>query len=430
MKIKERISEFPFTLITGFIVLGIINAVLRSALSVQNFAVLIAVIVFFVILHFTKCRLLKTIRKIKPIYIYIFFGICGAISMLIFEPVLWDDPLLFSENVKRDITEGTIKYNDFYSIRGIVFLYPVYKIFGSNMMILQIINLLVYILTGIIFNKILEKTLSKDRALLNIGIILIYSIPTLLYSINIPLWELTSFFYQILTLYFLSSMFEKVKNKSTTGVYNLVIHAIILGVCYTGLFYSRGLQTVMIITSLVFCLIMILSKGFEKRLKINVLIYSFLVPFIIYFATDAFLKSTSFIDKTDYGRSTAQMLFSYNDTRADGTNEHHDKKWLYFQEIPKELKNEYAFKKINSEIYYNWPWYLFRLNTKSVNNYTLKGFNDWVIKNSQYENIISILTDYWDAILQYIILILCISGFYYYTFRNKKMFCFRWNWTN
>lgn len=414
MQKTERIKEFPFIVLTGFIVLGIINAILRTALSFQNIAVFTVVIIFIVTVYKTKWKAAEKIGEIKPIYIYGFFSVLAMLTLIIFPTNLWDDPLQYHEQILKDIEEGTIKINNPYSIRGLFFLYPIYKIFGANIMIVQIINLLFYVFTGVLFKKLLEQIFNNDKGIVNTGTILIYSIPFLILGIKIPHWDTVSFLYQILAMYLLNSLFKELKNGKITINYKIILLSMLLGISYTFLFYTRGLKTAIIITIILFGVFLLFSKNYEGKYKIKIAIYSMILPLIIYYTTDTILKSSSFADKTDYGRSQAQMVFSYNDTRFDGTGGHKDKKWVYFPEIPSELKTEYAIRKLNSEIYYNWPWYLFRLNTKSTMLYTIQGFNEWIVKNSQYEKIISTIINYWELILQYIILILCIPGFYYY----------------
>lgn len=418
---KKFIGEIPLMLVAGFIVLGLLNFIFRSALNLQNMMVFAVVVIVVSLLRRRLTGIIERFSGIRPWVIFIVVGMMGILSMVFFNVGLWDDTLIYHNQVLEDISEGTVKSGDPYSIRGLFFLYPIYKIFGASMLAVKLINYLLYIAAGYLFYSVLEINFNNDRRISIPSTILFYAIPYFTLSINVPHWDLVSTAYLMLFLFLFSVLIKKIEKSDKIAETVLFYLSILLALSLILLFYTRGLATAMKIAMVIFSGLLIFAKGISLKNKSKTIFFAIIFPLSLYFFGSRIINQTSLIDTRDTGRSSAQMIFSYNDTRFDGTTEHQDKKWVYMPQLPKGQKNLYAIKKINSEIYYNWPWYLFRLSSKSREFFSIGGLNDFILHDHPLEKQISLFLKYFEYLLQLLINFLAIAGiFYYYSQKDKK----------
>lgn len=417
---KTNFRSLPITIIGGFIALSLLNFLFRSSLVLINIFIILSFFLTVYIFRNQLIRIFNQLPKIRPVFLFSIIGVIGLISIFIFNPVLWDDALIFHNQVLKDISEGTIKTNNPYSIRGFLYLFPIYKFLGTNTLILELINYIFYLLSGFLFFKILEINFENNRKISILGVILFYSIPFFTLAINVPHWDLISTFYLMLFLYLMTNIFKKLPKAKHFFDLKLLLLSALSGASLIALFYTRGLMMAIVITFVLFSFLLFLNRDNTVLQKIRIVTFSVIIPLMFFFTVDLYLKQSSFFDNTETNRSTAQMLFSYNDTRFDGATEHHDKKWVYMPQIPTRLKMPYAIKKLNSEINYNWQWYLFRLSSKSKELYSIGGLNNFILHDTPNNNIRANFLCYWKLFVQLIINFFAILGLLIFLRKKRK----------
>jgi hypothetical protein len=394
-------------IVSGFIFLSLLNFLIRSLFDSFNLLVAALFLVFVLVL---KGRLIKAINIIgvfKIQYIFITAGLLSLLSIFLFNPILYDDPLNLTNQAIFDLKRGLIDIGDPYSKRNLFFLIPIYAVFGTSPLIIQIINCIIYLLSGFFFFRILCIHFSESKIVQNIGTVLFFSIPYLYLSLNIPHYDLAGTFYLMISLYFFSRILIGIDRRK---IYEITILSIFLGLSFLILFYTRGLTAPMIISLTLFGLLLSIQPSVRLRNKLKTILFSIALPLVVFAGTDKLIKNSRFIDNQESDRSLAQMVFSYNDTRFDGTTEHHDKKWVYFPLLPQNLRTGYALKKVNSEIDFNWQWYLFRLSSKSHELFSIGGINDWILHDSPISKQSGVFIKIWELILQYSIVIFGCVG--------------------
>lgn len=415
---KNKIFSLPMTFLIGFILLCLLNFFFRSLFNIQNLIILFFALPIFYLLRKRISMLIRKSEKMNSFYIFLFVGVLGIISMIMFQIELFDDPLVLSNRALKDVSDGTIKYNDLYSTRSMFYLTPIYHFLGTNIIIVKIINFIIYLLTGFLFYKILQLNFNKQFA--NIGTILFYSIPFYLLSINIPHYDLISAFYQFITLLLLTILIRETKTHSINSPI-IILLTFLLGISYILLFYTRGLSMAFHIAVGVFTMILLLNGNIKFKYKIKLILTVAIFPLLVYNIANIAFKQSAFSDNTPIpARKTSNLLFSANDTQFDGTNTHWDKYWVYFPEIPKNLQTLYGIKKLNSEIYYNWNKYINLISKKSQTLYQINGMNYWILRDYKfYKNEISLIIVIFIFILQMVIAVFAILGFSIYI-RNKN----------
>ncbi len=405
----RKLEKFSLMFFTGFIILSLLNFLLRSLFSSYN---LIVAGLFLLLVLLSKDRLIKAVTKIGELkiwYIFIAAGIVSFISIILFNPVLYDDPLSLTNQAIIDLKRGLINLGDPYSKRNLFFLIPVLGLFGPNPVIIQILNFIIYLLSGFLFFKILRFHFPDNKIVQNTGTVLFFSIPYFYLSLNIPHYDLPGTFYLMISLYLLSRLLLGINGGKLSGI---IILSIALGLSFLALFYTRGLTAPMIISLTLFSLLLSFQPSAKTSNKLKIILFAAILPLIIFAGTDKLIKNSRYIDQIESDRSLMQMVFSYNDTRFDGTTEHHDKKWVYFPLLSQDMRSDYALKKLNSEINFNWQWYLFRLSSKSYELFSIGGINDWVLHDSPIRKGSGFFIKIWELGFQYLIVVFGIVGLF------------------
>ncbi len=407
IKILERIS---LDFLISFILLSLLNFLFRSLFNSYNL-IFAGVFLFLIVLR--RHWIIKTLSRIehlKVLYIFITAGIVSFFSIILLNPDLIDDPLTLSNHALIDVKRGLIDLGDPYSKRNLFFLIPLYGIFGPDPALIQFFNLVIYLLSGFLFSKILWLHFPDNKIVRNTGTILFFSIPYFYLSLNIPHYDLVGIFYLMISLFLLSKIYIGIND--VIKLSTIIILSGALGLSFLTLFYTRDLTAPMIISLTLFSLLLSFQSSYKASNKLKIIFFTAILPLIIFAGADRLIKNSRFIDQTESERSLMQMVFSYNDTRFDGTTEHHDKKWVYFPLLPKDMRMEYTMKKLNSEINFNWQWYLFRLSSKSHEVFSIGGINDWILHNSPYRRVSNSIIRTWELLIQYVIAILGIAGLF------------------
>ena len=421
---NKLIFKYALYIIGGYVLLSLFNFIIRNSVKFQNLLILLVIIIS---LYFGKKYIKQVfiqLDKLPPHFLFLLIAIPAVISLLIFSPSYWDDVLTLHEQALSDISDGTVKYGYPYSIRNLFYILPIYNFLGEDLWIIKVVNLIIYLLTAFLFFRILWNLFPNKKAYSYIGVLLFFSIPYFALSVSIPHYDLPGTFYLILSLAILQLLLKIINSNNSNNSISFV-YSLLFGLSFIPLFYTRGLFIVIGLTSLIFLFFLFISDSLKTYGKVKVLFFVFMIPFSLYMMFNSTIKKMNFTDTSEELWTSEQKVFSYNDTRFDGTSEHQDKKWMYFPQIDIDLRKQYAMLKLNSEIYYNWHWYLYRLSTKNAEVFRIGGLNKFVIHDFLYEEELGGMFEFWEVILQYIIALFAIIGLVYFLSNSRSNDLFR-----
>ena len=298
----KRVPELAIAFYVCFILLCVLNFLFRSLFSWFNLVIIALITIFLVVF---RNKILIVVRKISALKVqFVFFAatLIGTISLFLFNPVLFDDPLELQNQALIDLQRGFVSLSNPYSQRNLFYLIPIYRLLGTDPIVIQIANFLIYIITGFLFYKILRLNFPDNKIVQNAGIIFFFTIPYFYLALNIPHYDLVSSLYLMLSLWLLSLILRGIQNREKR-IYSIFGLSTALGFTYVILFYTRGLTIVMIITSLLFGFSVLLLQAYKWDEKLKVVSFIVLFPFLIYFSTDSILRRTEFIDNSANDRS-------------------------------------------------------------------------------------------------------------------------------
>jgi hypothetical protein len=347
-----------------------------------------------------------------------FIVLLPIISLLVFNPSRYDDVLILHEYAIRDIKNGTIDYNDPYSIRNLFYLLPIYKYLGCNYNIVKIFNLLSYFGIVILLFKIFKIYFDNNKNKIFIALLIFFSIPYWCLSVTIGHYDLVGTFYMLISIFLLNKILLV---GFDNGSFKCFSYSIIYGFSLIPFFYTRGTFSVFIIVTFIFSIIFFFQKKYSAINKLRFILSILLIPFTIYFTFSYVLKQQKFVDNSNEFWNTSQAIFSYNDTRDDGTSGHKEKKWDYFPELPDAYRTKYAILKLNSEIYYNWHWYVFHLFSKNNELLNIGGLNVFILHDSSFREVLAIILNIFEVLLRFLIIVFSFFGLISYIRSIKEI---------
>ena len=419
---NKLILKYSLYIIGGYTILGLCNLIIRNSLNVQNILVLLLVIIT---IYFGKKyikNIVKILNNLSPFLVFIIIAIPALISLFIFSPSYWNDVLMVHNSAMTDINEGTVKIGNPYSIRNLFYLIPIYSFLGTKLWIVKAINLIIYSLTAFIYFKVLKTLFINKINYAYAGVLLFFSIPYFALSVSIPHYDLPGTFYLMLSLAIIQHLMKIINLKKSNDLHTF-LYSLILGFSFIPLFYTRGSFRLLLLAFLLFTILFLFLNSLKSKVKLRLFIYMFFVPFLIFILFNNYIKSTDYIDNSDELWTSEQMVFSYNDTRFDGASGHQDKKWEYFPQIDEDLSKKYGLFKLNSEIHYNWHWYLYMISTKNAEVFKIGGLNQFITHDYLYKDVLDTIFEYWELVLQYLISLFAVVGLIYFiSSRNTDLF--------
>ncbi len=269
---------------------------------------------------------------------------------------------------------------DPYISRPLINLVPIYLIFGPNLLIVQLFNIILHLTTGILLFYFVKEAF-KNTLLSRLSLIIFFTIPIMYVTLNVPSHDIPGLFFLMLCVYLFSKLNKSLNfNKNN---FHIIFFSLMLGLCMITTQLSRK-YGIIIYYSLILLMILNILKNIEFLLvkKINILIFKkllflFVLPLMIYYLGFHIQgKKPATIS------SSSPMLFSHCDTKNQGKKGGFymriaDYKKIYFPLIKKVDQKQVNNGKISSELYYNYTDYLQLLIRKSNILYSIGDNTLW-----------------------------------------------------
>lgn len=405
--------------------IGLLSHYLRFSLSIVLFSAIFSILYFCLLYYLIQSNVLKKVKELYFLAIVVGFALLvSLLCVYLIESDIISDFLRY-HNKAANIVNGEVSliyvWNNLANVficRPFVNLVPLYIVFGSDLFMVQLYNVLLHILTGLLLYYFIKNNF-KNIVISRLSIIVYYTIPITYVTLNIPSHDIPGLFYLMLSIFLFSKLISSVDAKK--HIIYLILLGTILGICMIILQYSRTLGDYIIYSIIVLLFINNVSnyKNFctkNPRLQLlKKITFVFIIPLIIYFT------GFKILPKPD--RSILTWIFSTCDCKPQNRakwRDIHDYR-IYIPIVDKSNKVPKALGKLSSEIYYNYYDYIQLLIRKNAELYNIGDHDFWypeVGKRKKIKNFLEGVKIY-SILLRIILFIYVIVGSIYFLKKLK-----------
>lgn len=315
-------------------------------------------------------------RKFLSITVLI-AAVFGLASIFIIDSKLFSDFQMYHDHA-QEIISGKIPLSEVfdnlhnvYLRRALVNLVPIYALFGPYQLAVQLVNLVLHIVTGLMLFSFIKDGL-KSILVARVTLIFFFSVPVAYLTLNIPSHDITGVFYLMLAFFIFGKMFTSINRNE--HILKILVLSFLAGFLAFVLDLSRSIGAfffyALILLMLIYLTLFIMGgQGKDSRtMAFKKILFLFLIPLFTYYV----LKNNMISAGINKGRFI--MMFVASDTSPENKGayvEIADYK-IYYNLINRDERAEMALGKYASELHHNFNDYLGMLLRKN-NRFTRVG---------------------------------------------------------
>ncbi len=243
-------------------------------------------------------------------------GVVGAISIATFDPKLQSDfmrmhDLAVAQATGRDIAGGSYLYRE----RILLYLLPLYRVFGPHLLAAEIANLLMHLGTAFALYSVVRRGAAGRRGAAFAAIAFL-GMPVPYLMINLPTHDIPGLFYLGILFVLVAATMRMLAARRFRGAFAL---SVLLGVAIVVVDVQRTIGLIVSITLIIFAALMavvnVLASERESRWRHGaaILVVLGVLP-VVFFASVATLRTRP----PEAARAVPLRLFATSDMTSDG----------------------------------------------------------------------------------------------------------------